>query len=699
MTRNESNLQFQRRLIQVALKAPRMEALNMMGIVYSNLMEFIRVRVPLDENIPLIMESFEQTLSYFNWALEKKFTNLYVTNDCDLHGSLANRLIHMAAEETGDANLVSAANYKWVLEKAEKAMTEEFGMMINNMYYHPALIYKAARDLMMKPQAMAALVEDARLSEVPEATSSVLTRLTSLLNGGTCLTNMRVTGNRTHISAPNSFIGNNQVALNIVESWLRNPNVYTKSDVEVIFHLEEKKEDDYEPVSMSSNSPCSYSFALSNCLILQFDKVAKFIIDHTPDEVAQKLKYEEDEPSWARIHGHLWSASSDNHQSTLLRTPLDTGTVVLYVMKELGMEELHMELDKAQSLSDILKLVPKVKDYYAARDIPRPIQSFMTIYRTDAVSPDHNGSDWTIRGINAKFMVLMACLLGINAHFFVEIRARDSERNNLNLVRLLTSLDASVSVVPKKSVKTKVHAKAWTFRLDYKEDCDRYVNVLSTGNFQESSQDNFSDTIYLEKTRRLNPQLLAMWETLFMKAPIPEDDGLNTIKFAWGPNHIKNKIIHAIYETYNTSQWHNPETMQGHIRIKCNHLTDKDVIKALIDVARAGVKVDLMVRTTCTMPLTGTIPNLRIRSIAGKYLEHDRWYLFSVEIKDHPEEPCEYSSGAISSADLMERNLEKRIELYSVLPSLYTGKLVRTFDTLFEGKSDPARGFFNFKLN
>ena len=71
MTRNESNLQFQRRLIQVALKAPRMEALNMMGIVYSNLMEFIRVRVPLDENIPLIMESFEQTLSYFNWALEK----------------------------------------------------------------------------------------------------------------------------------------------------------------------------------------------------------------------------------------------------------------------------------------------------------------------------------------------------------------------------------------------------------------------------------------------------------------------------------------------------------------------------------------------------------------------------------------------------------------------------------------------------
>ena len=147
----------------------------------------------------------------------------------------------MAAEETGDANLVSAANYKWVLEKAEKAMTEEFGMMINNMYYHPALIYKAARDLMMKPQAMAALVEDARLSEVPEATSSVLTRLTSLLNGGTCLTNMRVTGNRTHISAPNSFIGNNQVALNIVESWLRNPNVYTKSDVEVIFHLEEKE--------------------------------------------------------------------------------------------------------------------------------------------------------------------------------------------------------------------------------------------------------------------------------------------------------------------------------------------------------------------------------------------------------------------------------------------------------------------------
>ena len=64
------------------------------------------------------------------------------------------------------------------------------------------------------------------------------------------------------------------------------------------------------------------------------------------------------------------------------------------------------------------------------------------------------------------------------------------------------------------------------------------------------------------------------------------------------------------------------------IRIKCNHLTDPDIINALLLAVYAGVDVSIIVRTTCTMPLNTGEEKLEVHSIAGKYLEHDRFYLF-----------------------------------------------------------------------
>jgi polyphosphate kinase len=92
------------------------------------------------------------------------------------------------------------------------------------------------------------------------------------------------------------------------------------------------------------------------------------------------------------------------------------------------------------------------------------------------------------------------------------------------------------------------------------------------------------------------------------------------------------------------------------IQIKTNHLVDEEIIDALYRAARAGVEVDLLVRTFCTIRagVPGLSENLRVRSILGRFLEHSR--IICVENDGEPE----YLLG---SADLMHRNLDRRVEV------------------------------------
>ena len=94
----------------------------------------------------------------------------------------------------------------------------------------------------------------------------------------------------------------------------------------------------------------------------------------------------------------------------------------------------------------------------------------------------------------------------------------------------------------------------------------------------------------------------------------------------------------------------------GHIQFKANALEDADIVKALYEASRAGVRVDLIVRDTCRLRpgLAGISENVRVISVVGRFLEHSRVYYF----RNGGEE--EYYIG---SADLMKRNLEQRVEI------------------------------------
>jgi len=129
-----------------------------------------------------------------------------------------------------------------------------------------------------------------------------------------------------------------------------------------------------------------------------------------------------------------------------------------------------------------------------------------------------------------------------------------------------------------------------------------------------------------------------------------------------GKTQRMKKLLHApftlkksILDMIAREMQHASEGKSAHIIIKINALTDAKIIRALYKASQSGVKIDLVVRGMCCLRpgVNGVSHNIQVRSIVGRFLEHARVYYF-------------YNDGDeklyLSSADWMERNLDKRVE-------------------------------------
>ncbi|HIQ28447.1 MAG TPA: polyphosphate kinase 1, partial [Sulfurovum sp.] len=261
----------------------------------------------------------------------------------------------------------------------------------------------------------------------------------------------------------------------------------------------------------------------------------------------------------------------------------------------------------------------------AAAD-PETLAIRMTLYRAGQKSPIVKALIDAVRD-GKQVMVL------------VELKARFDEENNLRWAKALEEVGAHVVYgIP----GLKVHAKVAQVIKRTGNKLKSYVH-LATGNYNPGTAKIYTDISYFTSKAIFSTDATHFFHFLTGFSTHTKLDNL-----FMSPKQIKPKLIKLIEKEAKYGS-------DGHIILKTNSLVDTDMIKALYKASQAGCKIDLIVRGICCLKpnVKGISENIKVSSVIGKYLEHARIYYFKNDkVKCY-----------IASADLMPRNLVRRIEL------------------------------------
>ena len=343
--------------------------------------------------------------------------------------------------------------------------------------------------------------------------------------------------------------------------------------------------------------------------IMQYIKV-------TPEDV-----YESEIPTNSNI---LWEIVGNKNFAKL--------TFPNYTSKILPPLDANANIFSVLDSQDILSFQP-----YESFD---PVVNFI---QSAAKDPDVFSIRMTLYRVGKNSPIVKALIEaaenGKQVTALVELKARFDEENNLHWARALESAGAHVIYgVP----GLKVHAKIALVIKSVGKELKEYVH-LSTGNYNPSTAKIYTDISYMTSKREFTQDATKFFHNL---SGFSHKSKLKSLLAA--PLQIKPKILELIENETKHKE-------EGRIILKANSVVDTDVILALYKASAAGVKIDLIVRGICCLRpgIKGVSENIRVVSIVGKYLEHARIYYFK-----HAKTPIYFAS-----ADLMPRNLERRVEL------------------------------------
>ena len=286
----------------------------------------------------------------------------------------------------------------------------------------------------------------------------------------------------------------------------------------------------------------------------------------------------------------------------------------------------------------------------AARD-PKVLAIKQTLYRTSGDSP-------------IMHALIEAAESGKQVLVVIEIRARFDEQANVRWARKLE--DAGAHVVY-GMLNMKTHAKA-SLVIRKEEKGILLYSHMGTGNYHPKTAKFYDDIGLLSSDQILGRDLMALFNQL---SGLSSEATFNRILVA--PRDLRTQLVEKIRR----EKENHLAGKAGLIRWKLNSLLDEEIIDELYQAAQAGVKVDIVARGICAIRMSHVADthNVRIRSILGRFLEHSRIYYF------HNGGNPEYFIG---SADIMDRNLNRRIEtLVQVLNPAHTEKLEEILELSF----------------
>ena len=265
---------------------------------------------------------------------------------------------------------------------------------------------------------------------------------------------------------------------------------------------------------------------------------------------------------------------------------------------------------------------------HAAAD-PKVLAIKQTLYRTSGDSP-------------IVAALIEAAESGKQVLAVIEIRARFDEQANVRWARKLEA--AGVHVVY-GLMGLKTHAKLSLVVRDEHSGIHRYAHV-GTGNYNPKTARAYEDLGLLSADEELTEDLTKLFNQLSGFAPQSTYSRLLV-----APKSLRSGLIAKI----DREIAHARAGKEAHIRLKLNSILDEEFVEKFYEASAAGVKIDLLVRGICSVQagVPGLSENITARSVLGRFLEHSRIFYF---LNDGESEYW------IGSADLMHRNLDRRVE-------------------------------------
>jgi polyphosphate kinase len=243
-------------------------------------------------------------------------------------------------------------------------------------------------------------------------------------------------------------------------------------------------------------------------------------------------------------------------------------------------------------------------------------------------------------------LLLEAVRRGKEVLAVVELKARFDEEANINWAERLEALGAQVVY---GIVGLKTHAKMMLVTRREAGRLRRYAH-LSTGNYNPRTSKLYTDVGYLTSHADITADVDRLFQQLASLSTVQRSKQLLLAPFM-----MQKQCLAYIQRVRDAAR---QGLAAARIVIKCNAMTDEPLIKALVEAAQAGVRVDLIVRGACVLPpgVAGLTDNIRVRSVVGRMLEHTRVLYFRWGETEADE------ALYLSSADFMNRNMTRRIE-------------------------------------
>lgn len=279
-----------------------------------------------------------------------------------------------------------------------------------------------------------------------------------------------------------------------------------------------------------------------------------------------------------------------------------------------------------------------------------PYQKFdyvVDLLREAAIDPKVTSIKINVYRVASRSQVMNALINAVSngkeVTVVLELQARFDEENNLYWAERLKDYGARVLYGYEG---LKIHSKLLQIRR-VSEKKEQLITYIGTGNFNERTAEIYTDLALLTVDRRIANEVHHVFQMM--------EQSLHHHAFRYlsvSPVNSRRKLLGLIQNEIKFAK----KGLPAKIQLKNNNLVDNKLIEKLYEASNAGVKIELIIRGVCCLipKVRGKSMNIEAISIVDRYLEHARMMIFA-----NGGEPLYY----ISSADWMERNLDKRIEV------------------------------------